>query len=168
MLSVLSHDETWADGTYFNSMFFIDNRVRGRGRMMAVLVSKRDQLPGFVIAHLTCSLMSSVSPTSELFSHLPRNSSPRNGLSGFFSLPSFSLRVQYCWCNVLRNHLSTASALRSGSGSRAGAMKSSGCSAQYAEYSVRDVEDKINGGAVKDERSPLKEAMDWGNVLLAH
>lgn len=26
---------------------------------------------------------------------------------------------------------------------------------------MREVEDKIKGGAVSEERSPLKEAMDW-------
>ena len=35
-----------------------------------------------------------------------------------------------------------------------------GCSVQYAENSVRDVVPRMNGGAVKDERSPLKDAMD--------
>lgn len=32
--------------------------------------------------------------------------------------------------------------------------------AQYEENSVRDWDDKMNGGAVRDERSPLKEAID--------
>ena len=36
-----------------------------------------------------------------------------------------------------------------------------GCSVQYAENSVRDVVPKMNGGAVMDERSPLKDAIDW-------
>ena len=36
-----------------------------------------------------------------------------------------------------------------------------GCSVQYAENSVRDVVPRMNGGAVKDERSPLKDAIDW-------
>lgn len=26
---------------------------------------------------------------------------------------------------------------------------------------MREVEDRINGGAVNEERSPLKEAIDW-------
>jgi hypothetical protein len=62
---------------------------------------------------------------------------------------------------VLRNHFSTSRALLAGSGSRAGATNSAGCSHQYAEYSVREVVERMNGGAVRDERSPLKEAMDW-------
>ena len=36
-----------------------------------------------------------------------------------------------------------------------------GCSVQYAENSVRDVVPRMNGGAVKDERSPLKDAIDY-------
>lgn len=110
--------------------------------------------------NLTCSLINVVSPVSPLSSHFPRNSSPRKGLRGFFSLPSFSLRLQYCWCSVLRNHRKTRRALFSGSGSVAGATKRAGCSAQYAEYSTREVEERMKGGAVNDDRSPLKEAID--------
>lgn len=113
--------------------------------------------------HLTCSLYKLVSPNSASACHLPTKSSPRKGLSGFFSLPSFSLRLQYCWCRVVRNHLRTRRARFSGSASLAGATKTAGCSAQYAEYSVSEVEDKIKGGAVSEERSPVKEAIDWGN-----
>ena len=58
------------------------------------------------------------------------------------------------------NHLKTASARFSGSGSNAGATSRLGCSAQYDENSVSDVEERMNGGAVMDERSPLKEAKD--------
>ena len=36
-----------------------------------------------------------------------------------------------------------------------------GCSVQYAENSVREVVPRMNGGAVKDERSPLKDAIDY-------
>jgi hypothetical protein len=36
-----------------------------------------------------------------------------------------------------------------------------GCSHQYAEYSVREVVERMNGGAVREERSPLKDAMDF-------
>ena len=36
-----------------------------------------------------------------------------------------------------------------------------GCSVQYAENSVRDVVPRMKGGAVKDERSPLKDAIDY-------
>lgn len=112
------------------------------------------------VTNLTCSLYNFVSPTSESESHFPRKSSPRNGFSGFFSLPNFSLRLQYCWRRVLKNHLRTARALFSGSASFAGATNKAGCSAQYAEYSVKEVEERMNGGAVNEERSPEKEAID--------
>ena len=36
-----------------------------------------------------------------------------------------------------------------------------GCSVQYAENSVREVVPRMKGGAVKDERSPLKDAIDY-------
>lgn len=78
--------------------------------------------------HLTCSLTSSVTPASS--SHLPRNSSPRNGFSGFFSLPNCSLRLAYCCLSVERNHLRTRRARFPGSDSAAGAAKSGGCSHQ--------------------------------------
>ena len=41
-----------------------------------------------------------------------------------------------------------------------GAMNSEVFSAQYAENSTRDWVDSMNAGAVSDDRSPLKEAMD--------
>ena len=44
--------------------------------------------------------------------------------------------------------------------SEAGATKTEGISAQYAENSVSEVVDKMKAGAVRDERSPLKEAID--------
>jgi hypothetical protein len=62
---------------------------------------------------------------------------------------------------VLRNHFSTSSARFAGSGSAAGATKRDGCSAQYDEYSVSDVDDRMNGGAVRDDRSPEKDAIDY-------
>lgn len=37
--------------------------------------------------------------------------------------------------------------------------KRSGCSAQYWEYSVNETGDKINGGAVNEDKSPLKLAI---------
>lgn len=40
-----------------------------------------------------------------------------------------------------------------------------GCSAQYEENSVNDVDDRMNGGAVNDDRSPLNEAMDFKKAL---
>lgn len=44
-------------------------------------------------------------------------------------------------------------------------MKTGGCVAQYEENSVKDWDDKINGGAVRDERSPLNEAIDLNESL---
>lgn len=41
-----------------------------------------------------------------------------------------------------------------------GSTKRSGCSPQYCVYSTKDVGDKMNGGAVKEDKSPLKEAID--------
>lgn len=35
-----------------------------------------------------------------------------------------------------------------------------GCSVQYAENSVREVVPSMNGGAVSDDKSPLKDAID--------
>lgn len=45
--------------------------------------------------------------------------------------------------------------------SEAGATKTEGISAQYAENSVSEVVDRMKAGAVRDERSPLKEAIDY-------
>ena len=100
-------------------------------------------------------------------SHFPRNSSPRNGFKGFFSDPRVSLRLQYCCLRVLRNHFRTNKALFAGSFSAAGATKIDGCSAQYDENSVRDIVPKMKGGAVREERSPLKEAIDFVNFSMA-
>lgn len=61
---------------------------------------------------------------------------------------------------MLKNHFNTSKARFSGSGSLAGATKSEGCSAQYAENSTIDCEESRNGGAVRDARSPLKVAID--------
>lgn len=47
-----------------------------------------------------------------------------------------------------------------GSGSFAGATKTDGCSHQKEEYSVREVDERMKGGAVMEERSPLKDAND--------
>jgi len=46
------------------------------------------------------------------------------------------------------------------SASDAGATRTEGISAQYAENSVSEVVDRMKAGAVRDERSPLKEAID--------
>jgi hypothetical protein len=115
----------------------------------------------FSNAYLTCSLTNCVSPESS--THFPRNSSPRNGFSGFFSLPNFSLLELYCCFKVLKNHFKTRRARLVGSGSEAGATKIAGCSVQYAEYSVRDVVERMKGGAVSVDKSPLKEAMALRN-----
>jgi hypothetical protein len=48
----------------------------------------------------------------------------------------------------------------SGSVSRAGATKRDGYSAQYVEYSIIDWGERRKGGAVREERSPLKVAID--------
>ena len=128
-------------------------------RMMAVLdISAHRQSIGFVGTHLTCSDTSLVSPAAS--SHLPRYSSPRNGLNGFFSVPYLSLRVLYCCFKVLRNHFSTSIDRFAGSCSEAGATNTDGCSAQYAENSVREMVPRMKGGAVMEERSPLKDAID--------
>lgn len=108
--------------------------------------------------NLTCSLMSSVVPAPS--SHFPRNSSPRNGFSGFFSFPYCSLRLAYCCFNVVKNHFKTRSARFAGSDSLAGAAKTDGCSHQYELNSVRLVDERMKGGAVRLERSPLKDAID--------
>ena len=62
---------------------------------------------------------------------------------------------------MLRNHFSTSKALFAGSFSAAGATKIFGCSAQYEENSVKEVTPRMNGGAVREERSPLKLAIDY-------
>ena len=58
------------------------------------------------------------------------------------------------------NHLRTNNARFAGSSSWAGATKILGCSAQCVEYSTNDFVERINGGAVKDDKSPLKDAID--------
>ena len=107
----------------------------------------------------TCSLTSDVWPYSS--SQLPRNNSPRNGLRGFFSDPSFSDREQYCCLRVLSSHFVTKRDRLAGSGSRVGAMNRGVFSVQYAENSTRDWVLRMKAGAVRDDRSPLKEAIDW-------
>lgn len=109
--------------------------------------------------YLTCSEISSVVPDSSC--HFPRNNSPKKGFSGFFSFPYLSLRLAYCCFNVLRNHFRTSKARFCGSFSCAGAMKIAGCSAQYDENSTRDFADNMNGGAVKEDKSPENEAKDY-------
>lgn len=48
----------------------------------------------------------------------------------------------------------------SGEGSCVGAMKRGVFSVQYAENSTRDCVERMKAGAVRDARSPLKEAID--------
>ena len=115
-----------------HSCLAVPDAISGDWRMMAnlgcqyVMISLSTCF--LVVAYLTCSLTSWVVPAAS--SHLPRNSSPRKGFKGFFSLPSFSLRLAYCCFRVLKNHLSTNTARFAGSFSAAGAMKMEGCSAQ--------------------------------------
>ena len=59
----------------------------------------------------------------------------------------------------MRNHVKTRSARFDGETSAAGAMNREGCSDQYAGYSANDVVERMNGGAVKEERSPLNDAI---------
>ena len=47
-----------------------------------------------------------------------------------------------------------------GSSSEAGATKTAGCWFQYAENSTKEMVPRIKGGAVMEERSPLKDAID--------
>lgn len=141
-------------------MLFVPDTVGSARRMVATECQHLPRKEFSMGTHLTCSLINWVVPVSSSPFHLPRNSSPRNGFSGFFSLPSLSLRLAYCCFSVLKNHLRTRAARLAGSGSRVGATKSEGCSVQYAEYSVRDVDERMNGGAVREDRSPLKDAMD--------
>ena len=44
-----------------------------------------------------------------------------------------------------------------------GSTNKSGCSAQYCEYSLKEVGDKMKGGAVKEDKSPLNSAIDLRN-----
>jgi len=107
----------------------------------------------------TCSETKCVVPASSWY--FPRNISPKNGFNGFslFFFP-FSSFVLCCCLRVLRNHFNTSNARFSGSGSLAGATKSDGCSAQYAENSVTLWGDRRKGGAVKEDKSPLNVAID--------
>ena len=98
-------------------------------------------------------------------SHFPKNSSPKKGFKGFFSFPNFSLRLAYCCLSVDKNHFNTRSARFLGSCSFAGATKRAGCSAQYELNSTNEVEERINGGAVRDDKSPENDAMDLRKAL---
>ena len=140
-------------------MLVVPDAVGCDWRMMTGLSSvSRFLKRSKVLVYLTCSDINSVVPASS--SHFPRNSSPKNGFRGFFSDPNLSLLLLYDDFNVERNHFRTSKARFAGSGSEAGATNIEGCSVQYAENSVREVVPRIKGGAVKDERSPLNEAMD--------
>jgi hypothetical protein len=138
----------------------VRDAVGSRRRMVAsntLALSSREV--GCGCSYLTCSLINSVVPASS--SHFPRNSSPKKGLRGFFSFPYCSLRLAYCCLRVVKNHFNTRRARFLGSASFAGAAKMAGCSHQYDENSVKLVEERIKGGAVRLARSPLNEAIDY-------
>jgi hypothetical protein len=145
-----------------DAMAAVPDGVGRDGRVVAAHVSQARTPRAVHAAYLTCSLTRRVSPAAS--SHLPRNSSPKKGFSGFFSLPSFSLRLAYCCLSVLRNHFSTSNMRFAASFSAAGATKTEGCSVQYEENSTRDVVERMKAGAVMDDRSPLKDAMDCETV----
>ena len=139
------------------AVLVIPYRVSSHWRVMAI-DSSDEFIKLNVKPYLTCSETRCVVPASS--SHLPKKISPKNGLSGFFSVPYLSLLVLYDCFNVLRNHFNTRRALFAGSFSEAGATNIEGCSVQYAENSVREVVPRMNGGAVKEAMSPLYEATD--------
>ena len=115
---------------YSDSMLVVPDVVGSDGWVVAIVES----VPVLSIRlvprrpYLTCSETKCVVPASS--SHRPRYSSPKNGFSGFFSDPSFSLRLAYEDFKVLRNHFRTRRARFCGSGSDAGATKIEGCSTQ--------------------------------------
>lgn len=61
--------------------------------------------------------------------------------------------------NSIGSSLDSAEAMNDGSSNR------SICSDQYCEYSTNEVGDKMKGGAVNDDKSPLYEAMDLMNEV---
>lgn len=141
-------------------MFVVPDMASCYRRMMAARCqSNCALLQDRKVSYLTCSDTRLVVPASS--THLPMNISPRKGFRGFmrFFFP-FSSRLLCCCFNVLKNHFRTSNARFSGSGSLAGATNSEGCSAQYAENSIIDCEDRRIGGAVRDARSPLNVARD--------
>jgi hypothetical protein len=148
-----------------DAVLAVPDGVGRDGRVVAAQVSQCRTPRAMDAAYLTCSLISCVSPAAS--SHLPRNSSPRKGFRGFFSLPSFSLRLAYCCLSVLRNHFNTSNMRFAGSFSAAGATNTEGCSVQYEENSTRDVVERMKAGAVMDDRSPLKEAIDCDGISTA-
>ena len=113
-------------------MLLIPNAIGCNGGMMARggIRLKVNKAIFNDMTYLTCSEMSCVVPISGSSSHLPKKSSPRKGLSGFFSLPPFSFRLAYDGFRVLRYHFSTSRERFCGSGSFAGATSKSGRSAQ--------------------------------------
>lgn len=145
---------------YLDAVFIIPDAV-GCHRWVVALqdISSKVSKSCQVFVYLTCSETNCVVPASS--SHFPKNSSPKKGFSGFFSDPYLSLLLLYDDFNEVRNHFSTNSARLAGSGSEAGATKTDGCSVQYAENSVREVVPRMKGGAVMEERSPLKDAIDY-------
>jgi hypothetical protein len=61
------------------------------------------------------------------------------------------------------NHLSTLRALSSSVFPSEMAAKRPGRSHQYAGNSVRETGERMNGGAVKEDKSPEKDAIDLRN-----
>ena len=76
---------------YSDAVPIVPNAVGSNRWVMAIFQSVQVLLFPLVTCcpYLTCSDTKCVVPASS--SHRPRYSSPRNGLSGFFSVPSFSL-----------------------------------------------------------------------------
>lgn len=68
----------------------------------------------------------------------------------------------YCPFKVQMNHLNTFSIRSCSVRPCAMSANNSGRSPQYAGNSVSEVGDKMNGGAVIEERSPVMEARDCG------
>ena len=114
--------------TYLYAVLVVPYAVSCYWRVVTVCQSIKHAVIMILFAHLTCSETSWVVPASS--THLPRNSSPKNGFNGFFSDPYFSFLVLYDCFRLLKNHLSTSSALLAGSGSEAGATNIDGCSVQ--------------------------------------
>lgn len=95
----LSEEKEGDTETHLDTVLLVGDRIgSGRGMMATNRQPWGEPEPneGNYTTYLTCSLIRVVSPASGSFSHLPRKSSPRKGFKGFFSLPSFSLREQYC------------------------------------------------------------------------
>ena len=110
-------------------MLVVPYAVCGDGWMVAGCALVLCRLFGLMAKpYLTCSETRLVVPESS--SHLPKNSSPRKGFRGFFSVPYLSDLLLYDCFKVVKNHFSTSNARLAGSFSEAGATKMEGCSVQ--------------------------------------